>query len=67
MADLPLATWPPATDDDFKRACVALRIDPNMDTGRMGTFVALARLQERVLALEAKLTLHESKYGPREG
>lgn len=66
MADESPAVWPLATDADFKRACAELRIDPNWDTGKMGTFAALARLQERILSLERRLAEHDAKYGPRQ-
>lgn len=62
--DEKLETWPLADIGAFERAIVALRLDPN-DTGRMGTFVALARLQERILSLERRLAAYEAKYGPR--
>lgn len=65
LDDNGLVTWPPADEAAFKLACEQLRVDPNFDTGRMGTFAALARLQERVLALERRLAAYEAKYGPR--
>lgn len=65
MTDEPLPTWPLADEATFKLACEQLRIDPNWDTGRFGTFAALARLQERILSLERRLAAYEAKYGPR--